>query len=139
MHKNDIDGLSDDDKSHSIMLGVDVQNINKDDIIAVEDKTTFDIGDMKFEVIHTPGHTNGCICIYEQTSNVLFTGDTIFSDCYGRTDLKSGSFEEMKKTVDKLFKRFNNIEIYSGHGESVNIESAKKRIKILIAIKSRKN
>ena len=138
IHENDLDGLYDDEKNHSASLGVDVQNIDKNCIITVNDDNVFECGDMELEVMHTPGHTSGCICIYERTANVLFTGDTIFMDCYGRTDLKSGSFAQMESSIAKIFKRFKNIEIYPGHDEYGNIEGAKKRINLLLAIKSRK-
>lgn len=138
IHENDLDGLYDDEKNHSASLGVDVQNIDKNCILTVSNDNVFECGDMELEVIHTPGHTSGCICIFERTANVLFTGDTIFMDCYGRTDLKSGSFDQMQASIAKLFKRFKNIEIYPGHDEYGNIEGAKKRINLLLAIKSRK-
>lgn len=71
----------------------------------------------------------------EKNSNSLFTGDTIFCDCYGRCDLVSGSFEDMVLSLRKIFSRFEDIMIYPGHDKSVNIKSAKKRIRLLIAMK----
>ncbi|MCX8074963.1 MAG: MBL fold metallo-hydrolase [Clostridia bacterium] len=139
IHKNDIDGLTDVEKNKSDLLNVKKQNIDYSSIIEVIDGFYFEIGKVHLEILHTPGHTSGSICIHEQTADVLFTGDTIFGDCYGRTDLKSGNFEDMKKTIKMLFKKFNNIKIYPGHSDSVNIERAKRRVNILIAIKEKRS
>ncbi len=117
------------------MLGVNQQVLDKNNILSIKDGDIIKCSDMLFEIIHTPGHTKGSICIYEKNLNVLFTGDTIFEDCYGRCDLYSGDFESMILSLRKLFKRFNSIQIYPGHGKIVDIESAKKRIRLLIAMK----
>ena len=67
--------------------------------------------------------------------NILVTGDTLFKDCYGRCDLKSSSIDDMGESLNMLFNRFNNICIYPGHEESVNIDKIKKRIKLLYAVR----
>lgn len=93
------------------------------------------VSDMVFEIINTPGHTKGSIVIFEKTANVLFTGDTIFENSYGRTDLNSGSFEDMKKSLNDIFNRFDNIECYSGHGNNFNLSNVKRKINLLLAFK----
>lgn len=55
-----------------------------------------------FEVIHTPGHTPGSICLYESDRKILISGDTIFSDSIGRTDLPGGSREMLFSSLKKL-------------------------------------
>lgn len=135
VHKEDIDGLTDDEKNHSTEMKIGLKRVNMNNVVPVEDGFKFEVGKMNFEVIHTPGHTRGCICIFEKTANVLFTGDTIFCEYYGRTDLKSGNFQDMKNSVDKIFNRFSNIQIFAGHDKSVNIDSTKRRIRLLLAVK----
>lgn len=117
------------------MLGVKNQSINSENIIEVKDGDKFNILSMKFEIIHTPGHTLGSICIYEKTTSSLFTGDTIFCDCYGRCDLYSGDFSNMVSSLKKLFNRFEDVMIYPGHDKSVKIDSAKRRIRLLVSLK----
>ena len=78
---------------------------------------------------------HGSICVYEKNSKVLFTGDTLFADCYGRCDLNSGSFNDMVNSIKLLFNRFSNIVIYPGHGKSVKIEVAKRYVKMLMSMK----
>lgn len=55
-----------------------------------------------FEVIHTPGHTPGSICLYDKDKHVLISGDTLFDSAIGRTDLAGGSSEQMIESLKKL-------------------------------------
>lgn len=135
INENDLDGLEDDEKSHCTALNVKKPNIDKNKIITVKDKDNIKVGNINLEVISTPGHTSGSMCLYEKNIDSLFTGDTIFAECYGRVDLKSGSFEDMKNSIDKLFDRFEDIIIYPGHEKIVNIDSCKKRIRLLLKIR----
>ncbi len=128
--------LSDMDKNCSNIVNVELQHIDEDNIIIVKDKDILEVGDLKFEIISTPGHTKGSICIYVINSSILFTGDTMFSDCYGRCDLYSGNFEDMVGSIKKLFDRFKNVQIYPGHGEICSIENSKKYIRMLMGIKN---
>jgi hydroxyacylglutathione hydrolase len=74
------------------------------------------MGDTKLKVFHTPGHTQGSICLLGK--GFAFTGDTLFKDGYGRTDLPGGQpekiFESLKK-LDGILKEGDTI--YPGHGE----------------------
>lgn len=74
------------------------------------------IGDITLEVLHTPGHTKGSICLLGD--HFIFTGDTLFKDGIGRTDLVGGSMKEMEKSLDKISKFLKpGIIVYPGHGE----------------------
>ena len=87
------------------------------------------MGNTSFEVIHTPGHTNGSSVLYEKEEDVILSGDTIFSDCFGRTDLKSGSRDDMVMSLNKLFDRFKDnpkVKVFPGHGSSALIGDIKK-------------
>lgn len=70
----------------------------------------------KLEVIHTPGHTPGGICLYEPISKSLFSGDTVFPlGSIGRTDFMGGSSEKLTKSIEKLTQLDVKI-LYPGHG-----------------------
>ena len=69
-----------------------------------------------FTVLSTPGHTPGCICLYVATERVMFTGDTLFADGYGRLDLPGGNVSEMTKSLKRLYAMDGDITIYPGHG-----------------------
>lgn len=132
IHKNDKNGLLDDDKNYASMLrlkAIDIENI---DIIDVEDESIIKYGNIEIEVIHTPGHTDGCVIFVVPILNAMITGDTIFLDCYGRVDLKSGSIEDMKKSIEKIFNRFDDIRIYPGHGKEAVLSDIKRNIRLML-------
>lgn len=116
-------------------LGVKEQHIPISAIQIVKDQHTITVGEFIIECIHTPGHTAGGMCLYESSEKVLFTGDTLFADSYGRCDLYSGSYPQMLVSLQMLVDRFSHIPIYPGHGNSSNIEQTKRYIRMLIAMK----
>jgi hydroxyacylglutathione hydrolase len=69
----------------------------------------------EFEVLHTPGHTPGSICLYDKNKRILISGDTIFSDGVGRTDLPGGSNEHMVRSLEKLLE-YDIEYLLPGHG-----------------------
>ncbi len=87
------------------------------------------LGDEKITVIHTPGHTKGCICLF--SGDILITGDTLFADGFGRIDLWGGSLSDMKQSLLRLNKLPPNITIYPGHGQAAKIADALATIRFL--------
>ena len=77
------------------------------------------IGTFSLEIHHTPGHTDGSICV--RYKNILFTGDTLFASSCGRTDLYSGSDEKMRHTLNYLKTLPHDLQIYPGHGPASTI------------------
>lgn len=76
------------------------------------------IGDTAFQVIHTPGHSPGSVCLYWPQSKVLFTGDVVFSQSIGRTDLPGGSGRQLKESITRLAEL--DVEVLCpGHGDVV--------------------
>lgn len=135
VHIKDLEMLLEKQENYRDMLNVEKQNIDENKVITVKDLDVIDVGNLKFEIIHTPGHSAGSICIFELNNYKLFTGDTIFCDAYGRCDLYSGNFDAMVKSLRHIFNRFENIDIYPGHGEVVSILKAKRYISMLMAMK----
>lgn len=76
------------------------------------------IDEFKFEVINTPGHTKDSKSYYFYENKILFTGDFLFKESIGRTDMEGGSFSEMKDSLNIIKKYDSNIIIYPGHGDS---------------------
>jgi len=77
---------------------------------------TFVFDDINIQVIKTPGHTPGSICLYIPDSNTLFSGDTLFKDAIGRTDLPYSDKNILVKSLKKISKLPVNTTIYPGHG-----------------------
>jgi len=77
------------------------------------------LGKLVFEVIHTPGHTEGGIVLFGE--GVLFSGDTLFAGSIGRYDLPGGNWEELKESLRRLMKLPVDTVVYPGHGEASSI------------------
>ncbi|HEX9060962.1 MAG TPA: MBL fold metallo-hydrolase [Clostridia bacterium] len=91
----------------------------------IEDGETLNIGSLTLEIIYTPGHSPGSICI--KTRDKIFTGDTLFRESIGRTDFQGGSYEDIISSIkNKLLKLDDNIEVYPGHDGSTTIGYERK-------------
>lgn len=71
-----------------------------------------------FQIIHTPGHTPGSVCLYSKENKIIFCGDTIFNHSVGRTDLSYSSSLQLNQSVEKIQKVCRGFVAYPGHGES---------------------
>jgi len=89
------------------------------------------IGDRAFEVLLTPGHSPGSVCLYWPEKKVLFTGDVVFSQSIGRTDLPGGSGRQLKESISRLAEL--DVEVLCpGHGDVVaGREQVKKNFKMI--------
>lgn len=84
-----------------------------------------DVGNLKIEVIETPGHTPGGLCF--KIGNILLSGDTLFQGSIGRTDFPKGSFETLINSIkNKLLILNDETKVFPGHGPSTTIEKEKK-------------
>ncbi|MBR7040223.1 MAG: MBL fold metallo-hydrolase [Clostridia bacterium] len=78
------------------------------------------------DVIATPGHTPGGICLYFPAEKALFTGDTLFAHGYGRTDFPGGDMSKLIESLRKLLEMDGDITVYSGHGEAATIAQIRR-------------
>lgn len=92
----------------------------------VDDDDLLHLGELEFKVIHTPGHTSGGSCLYCEEEKLLFSGDTLFRGTWGRTDVPTGSFEDVISSITrKLMVLPNETIVYPGHGKSTMIREEK--------------
>ncbi|MDE6974417.1 MAG: MBL fold metallo-hydrolase [Lachnospiraceae bacterium] len=78
-------------------------------------------------LLATPGHTAGSCCYYFEADKILISGDTLFQESVGRTDLPTGSMGTLVRSVkDKLFPLPDEVKVYPGHGEATTIGHEKK-------------
>lgn len=107
--------------AYGASLGFDVENLILPEILLSEGETiTF--GNSKLQLIHTPGHADGSICFYSEEEQFVIVGDVLFRGSIGRTDLPTGDFDLLSKSIiEKLYSLPNGVKVYSGHGPSTSI------------------
>ena len=95
--------------------------------LELQDGDELEVGTLRFQVLHTPGHTPGHVCFYEQAEGVLFDGDVLFQRSIGRTDLPGGSYQQMMDSIQRvLFALPEETVVYSGHGPATTIGDEKR-------------
>lgn len=83
----------------------------------LKDGEVIELGTAELQVLVTPGHTPGGLCLYEPESKSLFSGDTVFSNGFGRYDLPGGDLEGLRSSLNRL-RRLDVERLYPGHGPS---------------------
>ena len=90
--------------------------------IDLEGKESIKFGNTELKIIPTPGHTPGHVAFFEPESKVLFTGDTLFRESIGRTDLPGGDYSWiMRSIIENILPLGDDVKIYPGHGETSDI------------------
>lgn len=114
------------DSSISLTYYTETHNPELEPDSRVDDGDLIHVGELEFRVIATPGHTKGGLCLYCPSEDMIFTGDTIFSSSWGRTDLPTGSIEDIMDSIThKILILPENTIIYPGHGKSTLIKEEK--------------
>lgn len=101
--------------------------LNIDIDARVDDKDILHVGNIEFEVIYTPGHTDDSTSLYCKEENLIFTGDTLMYMTCGRYDLPTGDRKAIRKSLKKLFNLPENTFVYPGHGVPTTIKDEKER------------
>ena len=87
----------------------------------VKDNEMLHIAGFDIQVLHTPGHTAGSCCYYFEEQGVLISGDTLFLESYGRTDLQTGSEAAIFRSVARLLELPEDVYVYPGHMDMTSI------------------
>jgi glyoxylase-like metal-dependent hydrolase (beta-lactamase superfamily II) len=93
----------------------------------VEEGDTIPVGSGSLEVLHTPGHTIGSMCLYGKEDGILIAGDTLFYEGVGRTDFPTGSVKQQIESLKKLAKLPAATKVYPGHDQLTTIDHEKHR------------
>ena len=120
--KDDAHFTNEDDLNLSSLFGMTFRHFDAD--ILVEDGSELAFGSKKIKVISTPGHTKGGVCYI--FGDCIFTGDTLFRGCIGRTDFPTSSKEDMKKSLEKLEALDGNYKVYCGHESNTTLDRERK-------------
>ncbi len=78
-------------------------------------------GSLRLTVLHTPGHTEGSVCLWSAEDGVLLSGDTLFAGGWGRVDLPGGSAEQMVESLARLRSFDDPVRVLPGHGPETTI------------------
>ena len=125
IHRLDEEGLKNPDVNLAEYVGLGRVIVQAD--ARLDDGDLIHIGNLEFKIIHTPGHTKGGSCVYCEKEKCLFSGDTIFSGTWGRTDLPTSSREEIMQSItEKILKLPDETIIYPGHGKPTKIGEEKR-------------
>jgi len=128
IHKLDGAMLTGEQDNLSELTGLVFKIQSADVLLSEGDSILMRLGlkDIKLEVIHTPGHTPGGMCLYAKEQNVLFSGDTLFAGSVGRTDFPGGNIMGLISGIkSKLLTLPDETRVYPGHGPITTIGSEK--------------
>jgi hydroxyacylglutathione hydrolase len=124
IHKLDAEMLIEPRHNLSALVGVMFKTEPAD--VLTQDKSTVEEAGIKLDVLHTPGHTPGGICLYSKDEGVVFTNDTLFADSIGRSDFPGGSVAQLLSNIkDRLFTLPDDTKVYPGHGPETTIAHEK--------------
>lgn len=124
IHKLDAEMLTGAKDNLSAMAGVLFSSEPAD--FTLEEGDVIEQANIKLDVLHTPGHTLGGICLYSKADGIIFVGDTLFADSVGRTDMPGGSTTQLIKSIkEKLCILPDETVVYPGHGPVTTIAQEK--------------
>lgn len=124
IHRDDAEGLN--NATINLTPYIREEKIELEADSRVDDNDLIHLGNLEFKVIHTPGHTAGCSCLYNEKEKCLFSGDTLFRGTWGRTDLPTSSLENIINSITKkLMALPDETIVYPGHGVSTRIKDEK--------------
>ena len=117
----DSEGLYNEEINLAYYINMEKPELEADS--RVDDEDLIHIGDLEFKVIATPGHTKGGLCLYSEKEGLVFTGDTLFSGTWGRTDLPTGNFVDIITSItNRLMVLPDDTIVYPGHGKITMIQ-----------------
>ena len=109
-------------KQNAAMFGIGGGDIVEVIDVDLEGMESIKFGQTELQIITTPGHTPGHVVFYEPQAKVLFTGDTLFRESIGRTDLPGGDYSWiMNSILEKIIPLGDDVKVYPGHGETTDI------------------
>lgn len=99
-------------------------SLKADKLLSDGDEIAF--GSIKLKVMHTPGHSKGSVCFISENPRIIFSGDTIFCNTTGRTDLYGGDIKELERSLYKIGNLDGDYLILPGHDENTTLDDERK-------------
>ena len=111
----------DNAEEHAQSLGFSIQNLIKP-TLTIDENDEIKFGNSTLKVISTPGHADGSVCFYSEKDQFVIVGDVLFRDSIGRTDLPTGDFDVLARSIiEKLYVLPSGVKVLPGHGPSTTI------------------
>lgn len=108
--------------AHAMMFGLETPNMPEEVETDLSQSDVIRFGETELKVIPAAGHTPGGVALYNEQEGVLFTGDTLFRESIGRTDLPGGDYTALMNSIlHNIIPLGDEVKVYPGHGESTNI------------------
>ncbi len=112
--------------SYALSLGLQVKKVPHE-LEFIENEASIEFGNSKGIALYTPGHVDGSLCYYFEKEKLVFTGDVLFRTGIGRTDLPTGDYGLLEKSIrDVLYKLPDEVKVYPGHGPQTSIGFEKR-------------
>ncbi len=119
-HKESVEFLT-HAKEYGITFGIKLDDVKPIDVF-LDEQTPLRFGNSSLDVLYTPGHADGSLCFYAKNDGFVITGDVLFYQSIGRTDLPTGDFEVLKESIwSKLFTLPDDTVVHPGHGPETTI------------------
>lgn len=103
--------------------------------IDLAEGSTIRFGEISLAVLHTPGHTEGSVCLLADSERLLLTGDTLFAQGWGRTDLDGGSEEQMVDSLGRLSALADDLKVLPGHGRQSRLDAEKPWLRAVAEVR----
>lgn len=124
IHSLDQQKFTDEEESRAIFHSLEINFVKCEGSIAVNDGDVIEQDELRFTVVHTPGHTVGSVCYIIGDS--IFSGDTLFCESIGRTDFPGGSMQQMRASLRRLAALDGNYAVYPGHADTTDLDSERE-------------
>lgn len=124
IHKGDGGMLGDNRKNLAEIFGCTCNFCQWDRLLEEE---TLEIGDLRLRVLSTPGHSPGSVCYLLENEGVMFSGDTLFENSIGRTDMPGASVQEMVQTLRMLKAWPGDYRVLPGHGDATTLQREREQ------------
>ncbi len=130
IHEADVEGMTPEMFARMFGIAADGKAPPQPDML-LHDGDVIEVGDLKFTVLHTPGHTRGGISLLGE--GVVFSGDTLFNFGIGRTDLPGGDYNTLiSSIVTRIMQLPDETVVYPGHGPSTTVGMERRRNPFLV-------
>ena len=124
IHRGDGDMLGDNRKNLADIFGCSCAPCKWDRLLTEE---TLEVGGLRLRVLSTPGHSPGSVCYLLEEAGVMFSGDTLFENSIGRTDMPGASVRDMVQTLRMLKEMPENYRVLPGHGDATTLQREREQ------------